>query len=51
MMTMEDTIRLFTLLVYILQTRTQHLLPSGNEKMSSSHIFKGTFNFKSKLLI
>ena len=39
---MEDTISLLILMVYILLTRTQHLLLSGNEKVLScitTHLF------------
>ena len=42
MMSMEDTISLLILMVYILLTRTQHLLLSGNEKVLScitTHLF------------
>ena len=42
MMSMEDTISLLILMIYILLTRTQHLLLSGNEKVLScitTHLF------------
>ena len=39
MMTIEDNISLLILLVYALLTRIQHLLPPGNEKITSPLIF------------
>ena len=48
MMSMEDTISLSILLDYILLTRTQHLLPSGYEKMSSCITTRLFFFFQKK---